>query len=64
MSREYELSTRMADQGEELEMEDRQLKNKEDDRLERIGKFCSVFAVMLECSWVQVDNNLRTFMYP
>lgn len=40
----------MADQGEELEMEDRQLKNKEDDRLERIGKVCSVFAVMLECS--------------
>jgi len=28
----------MAEQGEEIELEDRGLKNEEDDRLERIGQ--------------------------
>ena len=43
----YEFNRQMAKQSEEIELEDRGLKNKEDDRLERIGQEVVVAVIVV-----------------
>jgi len=43
----YEFNRQMAKQSEEIELEDRGLKNKEDDRLERIGQYVVVAVIVV-----------------